>query len=91
LLSLFSPAEPQLTPDQAERTVRAAEERAEVRAQAAAEQETAAAQDWLIFEQDRQQQQKEMDLATRFGTPLTRDANTGREHDHGRERERDRW
>jgi hypothetical protein len=91
LLSFFSPAEPQLTPDQAERTVRAAEERAEARAQASADQEKAAAQDWLIFQQDRQQQQKEMDLATRFGTPLTRDANTGREHDYGRERERDRW
>jgi Relaxase/Mobilisation nuclease domain len=91
LLSFFSPAEPKLTPDQAERTVRAAEERAETRAQTSAEQEKAAAQDWLIFQQDRQQQQKEMDLATRFGTPLTRDANTGREHDYGRERERDRW
>lgn len=90
----FFIAPPKLTRDQAERKARADDEKAEAHAWQAARQEKEAARDEQAAEQNRREQQRDLSFAERFGTPPTREANTGREHDddygRGRERERER-
>lgn len=90
----FFVAPPKLTRDQAERKARADDEKAEAHAWQAARQEKEAARDEQAAEQNRREQQLDLSFAERFGTPPTREANTGREHDddygRGRERERER-
>jgi hypothetical protein len=80
IFSFFGVAEPKLTPMQAELAARANDELAEARAAAAASREKEAAQDWMIFQQDRQQQQDELDIET---------GRRERPGDRERERERD--
>ncbi|MGD0108358.1 MAG: relaxase/mobilization nuclease domain-containing protein [Rhodopila sp.] len=80
IFSFFGVAEPKLTPMQAELAARANDELAEAREAAAASREKEAAQDWTIFQQDRQQQQDELDIET---------GRRERPGDRERERERD--
>jgi Relaxase/Mobilisation nuclease domain len=80
IFSFFGAAEPKLTPMQAELAARANDELAEARAAAAASREKEAAQDWMIFQQDRQQQQDDLDIET---------GRRERPGDRERERERD--
>jgi hypothetical protein len=85
-------AGPKLTRQQARDQARAEtnEENLHARAYDAAMRQTEAERDERIFNQDRQQQQEDMSLSQRFGTPPTREANVGREHDDDRGRERER-
>jgi hypothetical protein len=80
LLFGWAMAEPRLTPDQAERKERADEERAEARADHAAQQERSSDIDRLIAEMQRQQQQSDAEAPPR--RPPERD------DDRGYERER---
>ena len=73
--SSFSSPAP-LTPDQAERAQQSADEKAGARAAEAAHEEKAAALDRLLFEQNRQEQQEDLDFARRYGLPPTREART---------------
>lgn len=86
LFSFFGASEPKLTPAQAERAERAAGERQATAAAVAVQQEAEAARDEQIFEQDRQQQQANQDIYSRFGGVLTRPD----EQDEDHEQERDR-
>ncbi len=79
-------APPPLTPDQADRAERVAEENREARADQAARQERTEAQDWLLAEQRRQQQPE--NFAAEFGRPPSRDRARDDEDGRGRERER---
>ena len=79
-------APPPLTPDQADRAERVAEENREARANQVARQERTEAQDWLLAEQRRQQQPE--NFAAEFGRPPSRDRARDDEDDRGRERER---
>jgi predicted lipid-binding transport protein (Tim44 family) len=62
LADLFA-APPPMTQEQAERAARANDEQAEARADHAAQQAKEAAQDWLIFKQNRQRQEQEVRAA----------------------------
>ena len=74
---------PPLTKGQAELKERADEERGQAYADHAAQQERAAAQDWLVAEQQRQQQQEERLAATLGSRTASSDGNE-RERDRGR-------
>jgi hypothetical protein len=60
---------PKLTKDQAERAIRAADERQQDAADLAYHREQEAAADWQQFEENRNQQQAELGFAERYGTP----------------------
>lgn len=62
LADLFA-APPPMTQEQAERAARSNDEQAEARADHAAQQAKEAAQDWLIFKQNRQRQEQEVRAA----------------------------
>jgi hypothetical protein len=87
LADMFS-APPPMTPDQAERAERAAEENREASADQAAQQERSDNLDGLIAEMQKQRQQEE-DFAARYGTPGG--SGRDRDDDYDRGRERERW
>jgi hypothetical protein len=84
LLDFLVGGGPKLTPHQAELEARAAEEKAEVRAQVSTERATEAAYDWIRFERSRQEQQEDLTRSQQLGGPATREANTGREQERDR-------
>jgi Relaxase/Mobilisation nuclease domain len=92
IFSFFGGAEPKLTRQQTRDRAKAEtnEETLHAHAYDVAMQRKEAEADERIFNQDRQQQQEDMSLSARFGTPPTREANRGREHDDDRGRERER-
>ena len=89
LFSFFGAADTKLSPQQTELNARAADERAEANAAAAAEHEKQAAKDQQIFNQDRDQQQRDMNFSIRFGRPPTHDTDEARDIDREPERDRD--
>ena len=91
LSDLFAPTAPP-TREEAEGMERAADERTEARADHAHAAETAAAQDWQIFEQNRQRQYDDL-MSGRLGQDVPREIiQRGRDDrdDDERERERER-
>jgi hypothetical protein len=84
-------AGPKDTKSQAEQKAKAAtnEETLHAEAYAAVTQAKEAEFDDRMHAQKTSQQEQDLSFAARFGTPPTREANIGREHDHERERERD--
>ena len=92
LFSIFGGGGPKLTRQQTRDQAKAEtnEETLHASAYDAATRQNEAERDERIFNQDRQQQQADMSLSERFGTPPTREANLGREHDDDRGRERER-
>jgi Relaxase/Mobilisation nuclease domain len=82
LLSFLGAGDTKLSPLQAELAEHAADERAKTRDINAAEQEAQALRDWIVFQQDRQQQQEDLERET---------GQREREGDRERQRERDRY
>jgi hypothetical protein len=91
LADFIAPAPPP-TRDQAERMERAAEERQEQNAAAAWGQEKDERLRATLEQIARDDAQRDLSFAERFGRPPTREVNLGRDHDrdddYGRERER---
>jgi hypothetical protein len=83
---------PKDTKAQAEQKAKAAtnEETLHARDYAATVQANEAEFDDRMHAQKTSQQEQDLSFAARFGTPPTREANIGREHDNERERERER-
>jgi Ti-type conjugative transfer relaxase TraA len=86
LADMVSPP-PKLTPQQAHEHLQAAGNIETLHAEAVAADQQAheAEKDEQIFRADQQQQQADLSLAERFGRPVTREANLGREQDHERD------
>jgi hypothetical protein len=89
IADMIAPTAPP-TRDQAERMERVADEQQQEAAATAAQRQDAAAKDWQILEQNRQQQQGEQDRYSRYSGALTRGPDDPRERDTDRGRERER-
>ena len=92
VFNFFAGGPPKLTRQQAHQKAQAKGnvETRHARDVAAAAREYEAARGWQMHAQKTGQQQQDLSLSERFGTPPTREANIGRERDDdgGRERER---
>jgi hypothetical protein len=89
LADFLAPAPPP-TKDQAERMERASEERQEQNATAAQQQEKDERLQQILEQIARDDAQRDLSFAQRYGRPITREAGRDRDDDSGRERERDR-